>query len=1144
MKKLQFLSFALIFTLVCNSTILAFHVPPWDTGHNSFSGDPGDTGTDPGTGDGCNSCPCTSKAGSPVEEASGNFIYSLRTLRIQGLGPAIDMNLTYNSQDMRHGPFGVGWVHPYEQRIVETTDEANIFAICSQANGKRERFTRNADGSYTPPPHLFATLKKNTDNTFTLRNKYGTVHGFNDQGLLAAVADRNGNTLRFVYDAAGFMTQITDASGRSVTLTKGADGRVESMTDPAGRAFRFSYDSSGNLTRYTDPIGNATTYQYDSANNLTAVTDPRGNTLMRIAYDSTGRVAQHVDGAETWTYNYTPSLKRTTKRDSQGNTWTFDYNDNGNNTKITDPFGKTEQYVLNANLNVTQYTDKNGNTTKYTYDQVGNLLTDTNALNNARTYTYEQNFNLPLTIRDALGTTTRFEYDGHSNLTKVIDALGQMTQFQYDAKGQLTLITDALGNSYSFSYDSYGNVTQITDPLGNTTRSTYNILGQALTSTDGEGRTSTFTYDDDDRLIRIVNDIGGITSNEYDVSGNLTATTSPSGAKTTLQYDSLNRLIQFTNSLGQSTSYTYDRRSNLASRTDPKGQITNYTYDVLDRLTRKTRPNDAVSYTYDGAGNLLNVTDGDSNLSFIYDTLNRVIETRTAATAGQAATTIRYSYNATGNRRSMTDSVGGVTNYVYDSLSRMTSLTDPSGQQFTFTYDELSRRTRVSRPLGLTTSYNYDANSHLTSLTHQGGPGPLPFSYTYDRVGNRLTKTDATGVTAYSYDHLYRLMAAIPSGVGATESYSYDSVGNRLTSHLSSTHSHNSANRLLADAAFDYVYDANGNLVRKTERATGKLTNYSYDSENQLTGITFPDGSSSAYRYDGLGRRIEKTVNGQVTQYVYDSQDILFEYNGTSFATRYTHGPGVDEVLSVTRGGATSYVQTDALRSVLRTVDASGAKSSYTYDSYGQITSLTGNREGPYAFQGREFDAESGLYYFRARYYDPSIGRFISEDPIGFVGGINRYRFVENNPLNRLDPSGMNAIVARGVAWAFGAAAADGPLPIGDAVAVIILGGTGIIYLNEKLKEGSGEHTDTEGETCPVPPAIPDNPDESPGEDWEWRGKGEPGSKEGAWYNPKTGESLHPDLDHRPPVGPHWDWKDPSGRQWRVPPGGGKPVPR
>lgn len=985
----------------------AFHVPPWDTGHNSFSGDPGDPGTDPGTDDGCNSCPCTAKTASPVEVSSGNYIYTQRAFSIAGLGPALDLTLTYNSQDLRRGPFGQGWVHSYEQRIIETTNAVDIFAICAQGNGKRERFTKNPDGSYAPPSHFKMALTKAADHTYALRDRRGEVRQFNAEGQLIAVSDRNGNTLTLTYDPTGFMTRMTDAAGRAVLFTKGADGRVESVSDPAGRTFRFNYDGAGNLTRYADPLGNATAYQYDARGNLTAVIDPRGDVLTRLTYDGEGRVSQHLDGAETWTYTYNPSLKRTTKRDSQNFTWTYEYNDNGNVIKKVDPFGKTALYTVDSDLNITQYTDWNGHSVKYTYDSAGNQLGLKDALNNERTTTYEPTFGRPLSVRDASGSMTRFEYDARGNLTKVVNALGQATQFKYDAKGQLTQTTDALGGTTTNSYDAFGDLIQTTDPLGNSRSSTFDVLGRVLTTTDAEGRTAQFTYDDAGRLIQSIDPGGGVVTREYDPAGNLVAVTTPAKGRTTFQYDSLNRMTRSTNPLGQSTAYTYDRRGKPASKVTPNGQTITYVYDALERLTRKNTPDDTITYTYDASGNLLSVADGDSSLSFTYDQLDRLSEAGTGATAGQPATTIRYTYDALGKRKSMTDPSGGVTSYTYDVLQRLASVKDPAGLTFAFSYDPLSRRATTGRPLGLSTSYTYDAAGHLTSLSHQGGPGPLSFNYTYDRVGNRLTKTDPAGTVTYTYDSLYRLTAAAPPPGDSPESYAYDAVGNLTKSHLSSSYAYDAANRLLADDAFDYQYDANGNLTRKTERATAKVTGFVYDAENQLVRVDHPDGTNTTYRYDGMGRRIQKNAGGAATQYVYDDRHILFEYAGANLSARYVYGPGLDEVVAVNRGADAALFQADALGSVVRVVDAGGVKAAYRYESFGRVAAETGTRQSPHAFQGRELDAETGQYYFRYRYYVPSAGRFLQEDPIGLAGGINFYQFVRSNPVNIKDPLGL-----------------------------------------------------------------------------------------------------------------------------------------
>lgn len=1007
MKKLRFLSLTLSFALLFNSTVLAFHAPPWDTGHNTFSGDDGDNDNDPGD-DACppNTCGSNYRGASPVEFASGDFTYSLPVLSIKGLGPFINFALTYNSRDDRKGPFGRGWMNSYDRRLIETTDGPDLYAVYTKENGKRERFKRKPDGTYFSPAHLVDVLTKNSDGTFALREHSGTTHRFDSSGRLISVIDRNGNALSLTYDAVGFLIRITDASGRAVLFTKGADGRTASITDPASRTFRFTYDALGNLIRYTNALGNATNYQYDAKNNLSAVQDPRGNIVTRLTYDSEGRVATHVDGAETWTYAYQPTQKRTTKRDSQNNTWTFDYNDAGVATKRTDPLGSTELYTYDANLNVTQSTDKNGNRTNFTYDNLGNQLTILDALGRVWSKTYEPSFNRLLTVKDPRGGIAKLEYDSRGNPTKLTNALGHASQYQYDAKGQVTKVTDAMGQSSILTYDTYGNLASSTNPLGYSVSSSYDVLSRLVSYVDGEGQTTRFTYDDADRITRTVNAQAGATAYEYDASSNLVVVTTPSGARTSFEYDSLNRLVKRTNPLNQSASITYTKRDEIASLTTPAGQVISYSYDPLDRLTKKVRPEETINYAYDKQGNIISLQDSDSNLSYIYDVLNRVTEARTALTAGQPASIIKFAYDVRGNRETLIDPQGGSTKYTYDDAARLTSITTPSLDTFNFSYDSLSRRTGLGRG-ALNSFYTYDAAGQLVSLIHQGGPGPLQFSYTYNRAGSRKSLADLNGSHVFGFDSLYRLTGTSHPSGQVTESFTYDPVGNRTSSHLSNTYQHNAADRLTADVAYDYVYNANGNLIRKTERVGGKVTNYTYDSENQLTQIDFPDGTSASYRYDGLGRRIEKKIGAQGTQYVYDGQDILGEYMGGTLTALYTHGPGVDETLSVRRGGATAFFQADGQGSVIRVVEAGGTKAAYTYDSFGRITNQTGTAAESYTFQGREFNRESGLYYFRARYYDPQAGRFISEDPIGFQGGLNFYAFVKNNPVTLSDPSGL-----------------------------------------------------------------------------------------------------------------------------------------
>jgi len=372
-----------------------------------------------------------------------------------------------------------------------------------------------------------------------------------------------------------------------------------------------------------------------------------------------------------------------------------------------------------------------------------------------------------------------------------------------------------------------------------------------------------------------------------------------------------------------------------------------------------------------------------------------------------------YTYDSNGNRTSMIDPTG-LTTYAYDALNRLTSITNNKGQVTSFTYDALSRRTSMTHANGVVTSYSYDTTSQLLSLAHQLGATTInSFVYTYDKVGNRKSKTSRDGLHDYTYDTLNRLTQATnPLPSNPLETYNYDPVGNRTNSNQNGSSVFNSANELNEDANFTYQYDNNGNMTRKAAKVGGAVTTYEYDAENKLVRVVSPSNTAN-YKYDGLGRRVEKeviAVSTTISRYVYDNEDILLEVNGSNaLVARYTHGPGIDEPLIMEKNNESFYYHADALGSITELTNQAGSVvQRYNYSSFGKVESqLDANLLQPYSYTSREFDAETGLYNYRARYYDSGTGSFVSEDPIGFLAGPNFYAYVGNNPIRRIDPLGL-----------------------------------------------------------------------------------------------------------------------------------------
>ena len=316
---------------------------------------------------------------------------------------------------------------------------------------------------------------------------------------------------------------------------------------------------------------------------------------------------------------------------------------------------------------------------------------------------------------------------------------------------------------------------------------------------------------------------------------------------------------------------------------------------------------------------------------------------------------------------------------------------------------------------GTQSTYSYDPASQVTNILHQIVSSATQINqaaYAYNPVGNRTNLTDRRGAQSFGYDTLDRLTSASHPLLGTPQAFAYDVVGNRTTGGSVV----NAGNQLTADATHTYQYDDNGNLTRKTLLATGNYAQYTYDAENRLTkaedfvaGNPTPSATST-YRYDGLGRRIEIDANGVTRRYMYDGADILLEYDGSNvLQARYTHGPGIDEPIAVTKGGATFFYHQDGLGSVTDLTDNTGATAkSYSYDAYGTLVDQTGTLDQPYTYTGRELDQETGLYYYRERFYDAQTGRFLQKDPLGVKAvGPNLYAYVLGNPIRFNDPYGL-----------------------------------------------------------------------------------------------------------------------------------------
>ncbi len=397
-------------------------------------------------------------------------------------------------------------------------------------------------------------------------------------------------------------------------------------------------------------------------------------------------------------------------------------------------------------------------------------------------------------------------------------------------------------------------------------------------------------------------------------------------------------------------------------------------------------------------------------------------------TTGVPAVVFAYAYDGVGGVISVADRINGIntsqTDYTRDQLNRVTKITQSgSGVQskrVDMTYNKLNQITNLARfsdlggqSLVAETNYTYDQNQRLVQLGHKKGANNLAcYNYTFD-VANRLTKivSSVDGTVDYAYDATNQLTGADHSSQ-TDEAYQYDANGNRTNSGYQTGVN----NQLLADGQFTYQYDQEGNRTKRTEIATGKVTEYVWDYRNRLAGVLFKNAAGAVeknveYIYDTNNLRIGKKINGVVTErFVLDRNQISLVFDGVGVQkSRYLYGTQIDQVLAEESGNQVHWFLIDNQGTVKDVVDNTGTVINHiNYDSFGRVLNQTSPIDLRFAYTGRELDGETGQYYYRARYYDAVVGKFISEDPISFnAGDTNISRYVFNSPTNFTDPSGL-----------------------------------------------------------------------------------------------------------------------------------------
>ena len=824
-----------------------------------------------------------------------------------------------------------------------------------------------------PAPGMDLTFVQSFQQSIAGRYTQGILgYGWTTNWDIFATTTANGDVAIYNDGVTLYYTlqpdsSYTDEVGDHSTLTLVNGDYLLKTTD--GMLYQFNPD--GTLAYIQDSNGNRISTSYDAADQLVSLTDSNGEYLT-LTYNAQGHLAQLTDSSgQTETYGYDPTGQFLTSYTDIYGTTTYTY--------IT---GQSPQQD-NALAEVA-YADSTH--IYFSYDSQGRLIDqhrDGGADDEAFTYLSPGGY----TVRDGDGNTSTVLFNLYGATAETIDPLGNVFSYKYDSNLNLIEVDGPQGTKYTATYDSLGNLTSETDPLGQTTTFTYNGNNDLTSYTDAKGNTTSYSYNGSNDLLSI---------------------TYANGTQQQYSY----------NPLGEATQYL-----------DARGQAIGYTYNADGLVTQATfSDGTSYSYTYDNLGNLTSATDSQGNVTtYLYaNPSNPTLLTKVEYPDG---TYLAFTYNVIGQRTQSVDQTGFTVNYAYDAIGRLSKLTDGSGNLIVqYTYNAAGNLIQKDMGNGTRTVYTYDPDGNVLSIVNLAPDHTAVNSfddYTYDALGNILTDTNQDGEWTYNYDADSQLIHAVftpnasdPDGLTSQDiEYVYDAAGNRVSQTVNgvmTTYAVNNVNEYTSSTTngitTNYQYDADGNLVAQS--SSSGTVNYSFNDLNQLTGVNGP-GLSASYTYNPLGDLVAQTVNGVSTRYQVDPTGTgnvvaAFGRGGTLMA-HFTYGLGLTSQVSA--NGTAGYYDFNNIGSTIGITGARGNYvNQYTYLPFGQTMTINASLTNPFQFVGewRVNTILGDMSLMGGRVDVPSLGRFISPDPLGVLGsGSDLYGYAGNNPTRFIDPLGL-----------------------------------------------------------------------------------------------------------------------------------------
>jgi RHS repeat-associated protein len=1008
--------------------------------------------------------------GHPVDVATGRLLTFPIDFELPGPIPITFQRVYASSWSERPSEIGYGWCHPFDESIqvlrgkvvYRTGDGREIEFDTFELPGRRL-----TEGQEIWDAATRLRLMNQGGGAWTvtapdgITREFVTLSPMAREARLVRIRDRAGHRIELEHDEHGRLAWMTDSAGRRLRFLRDAWGRLERIALPGPTwdgwfdVVTYTYSDDGDLIAARDALGGTTTYEY--VNHLIVRETDRDGVSFYFVYDGDDATASCV---RTWgdggifdhAIVYDRANLRTLVTNSLGQTTMYQMNAANAVVAIMDPHGVWTKTEYNDVLWKTAEIDALGQATRYEYDARGNVVRTTLPNGGATSVRYN-GFDLPELAVDPMGVEWTWLYDHLGRLVVRRSSAGDALKLHYE--GALPRIVEMDGDPFELRHDEHGNLTHIRrpdgvtivrkfdrlgrlsgfrDPAGNLTLIETDLLGRVTRVQDPEGTIRSASYSPEGDVREVYN---GYTYVRYTYEGfHWLASQTVGGDTIRWRRDTEGRLVAVTNEVGETYTFVRDARGDVQAEIGFDKRTHTFERDVARRVTAVIKPSkkqqklayDALgniteiayedgtkeSFTYSPVGQLLSATNEHGTAWFQRDARGRLLA------EGIGSDWVASAYDWKHRRVGLRTSRGHEQTIERDVLGNVAAVNVPTaGWRAAFQRDVFGQERARALPGAVHALWERDALGRPIAR-HVGHGGQWTRRTTYEWHGlERIRGIDDSlyGLTRYVHDERSRLVGAERPMEGQYVHRRLDPAGNLFKTADGRDRRYGRGGVLLEAEGTRYGYDWDGNVVVK-ELPSGEKWEYAWNAAGRLAEVKRPDGVRVAFKYDALARRMEKAVYAKeaeepekTVRWLWDGNVPVHEVEGDTNVTTWLFEPETFAPLGKLEGGRGFGVVTDHLGTPTQMFDEVGRLAwQMQLDVYGVAREDVAETRCPWRWPGQYEDEEVGLYYNRFRYFDPSRGGYVSQDPIRLLGGSEVYAYPAD-PLVTYDFFGLAVIV-------------------------------------------------------------------------------------------------------------------------------------